>query len=266
MQPRDQIDFIDIHINARQNSPFCQKKEKIPTGDACQTAYMIPDEYLTTFPIPFGYDIVCEHPEETCIKTNGNEDSGRGVCAPEAQKVGCGNGCPGDEYCAMTSSIDVARGKFSPHTVSEVAWPAAPRDNIVTVICPLLGNVARWSGQPLVASPPFRRYDTPFCTCKKRLAEGSECQYSFDGHGKYRLDLVVDPELPPNINPILVVDSELPPNLNPELRSRRIDVGCEQNHVCKREQSNASIPNRHKGISMISIGSDYGVCRQHVQN
>merc|ERR1712034_158814 len=80
-QPRDQIDYIDIHINARQNSPFCKKKEKIPTGDACQTAYMIPDEYLTTFPIPFGYDIVCEHPEETCIKTNGNEDSGRGVCA-----------------------------------------------------------------------------------------------------------------------------------------------------------------------------------------
>merc|ERR1712098_903158 len=115
----------------------------------------------------------------------------------------------------------------------------APRNSLVTVICPLLGNVARWSKQALLAYPPFRRYDTPFCTCKKRLKEGSDCQYSFDRHGHYRLDLVVDPELSSN---------EFPhPKLNTELHSRRIDVGCAQNHVCKRTQS---------GSSMISAGSE----------
>jgi len=156
-----------------------------------------------------------------CMKTSADQNGG--ICVKnEHPKVGCGQSCADDEYCSVAEGFEVTENYYHPSSPEQIAWSS----DTVTAVCPFHANLDGL--QPTLASQSLRnsiqRYNTPFCTCKKRLKPNSFCQLN---HQRLNLDVLFIPTSSHN----LIADSVGEYKFK-HRNVEHVDVGCSSGHIC----------------------------------
>jgi hypothetical protein len=163
-------------------------------------------------------------------------------------KIGCGQSCGDDEYCSLADGTGVTENFYYPTTSEQVYWSTDVESEAVTAVCPFNANIDNLFPSLYTAqlSNSIQRYNTPFCTCRKRLTPMSTCQLTHNYRSN--LDIIFLPESSHHL-----IEGA---NAEYKLKHRNvehIDIGCPRDQICVAAPENG-------------FKNNWGKCANHGEN